>query len=163
MKVILTFFDNPQEQQQQPREETPLPESVDLHLTGQNHGGLEDLQISLTGVGDVDDDNLPAPENNVPPTSQTYNILSNNWWHDGVCFWKEKNYTNAPAKLTHPVNTTRDDVNLQLFERLFSKKFMEEVMIPTMNQSMNNPVSYGEFLCWIGLWILMSTVDGSDQ
>ena len=35
---------------------------------------------------DVDDDNLPAPENNVPPTSQTYNILSNNWGHDGVCF-----------------------------------------------------------------------------
>ena len=32
-----------------------------------------------------------------------------------------------------------------------------------MNQSMNNPVSYGEFLCWIGLWILMSTVDGSDR
>ena len=36
-------------------------------------------------------------------------------------------------------------------------------MIPTMNQSMINPVSYGEFLCWIGLWILMSTVDGSNQ
>ena len=43
MKVIPTFFDKPQEQQQQPQEETPLPESVDLHLTGQNHGGLEDL------------------------------------------------------------------------------------------------------------------------
>ena len=43
MKVILTFFDQPQEQQQQPQEETPLPESVDLHLTGQNHRGLEDL------------------------------------------------------------------------------------------------------------------------
>ena len=63
MKVILTFSDKPQEQQQQPQEETPLPESVDLHLTGQNHGGLEDLRISLTGVVDVDDDNLPAPGN----------------------------------------------------------------------------------------------------
>ena len=94
MKVIPTFFfDKPQEQQQQPQEETPLPESVDLHLTGQNHGGLEDMRITLTGVVDVDDDNLPAPENNVPPTSQTYNILSNNWGHDGVCFRKEKNYT----------------------------------------------------------------------
>ena len=66
MKVIPTFPDKPQEQQQQPQEETPLPESVDLHLTGQNQGGLEDLQISLTGVVDVDDDNLLAPENNVP-------------------------------------------------------------------------------------------------
>ena len=26
-----------------------------------------------------------------------------------------------------------------------------------------NPVSCGEFLCWIGLWILMSTVDGSNR
>ena len=35
------FFEKPQEQQQQPQEETPLPESVDLHLTGQNHGVLK--------------------------------------------------------------------------------------------------------------------------
>ena len=139
------FFDKPQEQQQQPQEEISLPEPFDLHLTGQNQGGLEDLQISLTCVMDVDDDSLPAPENNFPPTTQTYNILSNNRGHDGVCFWKEKNYTNTPAKLTHPVNTTRDDVNLQIFEWLFPQKIMEEVMIPTMNQLMNNPVSYGSF------------------
>ena len=35
-------------------------------------------------------------------------------------------------------------------------------MIPTMNQKLNNSVSYGALLSWIGLWILMSTVDGSD-
>ena len=36
-------------------------------------------------------------------------------------------------------------------------------MIPTMNQKLNNSVSFGELLSWIGLWILMSTVDGSDH
>ena len=36
-------------------------------------------------------------------------------------------------------------------------------MIPGMNKSLVPPISYGELLCWIGLWILMSTVDGSDH
>ena len=31
-----------------------------------------------------------------------------------------------------------------------------------MNQKLKNAVTYSEFLVWIGLWILMSTVDGSD-
>ena len=36
-------------------------------------------------------------------------------------------------------------------------------MIPTMNWKLSNPVSYGELLSWIGLWVLMSMVDGSDH
>ena len=36
-------------------------------------------------------------------------------------------------------------------------------MIPTMNWKMINSVSYGELLSWIGLWILMSMVGGSDH
>ena len=40
---------------------------------------------------------------------------------------------------------------------------MVEVMIPTMNKSLKTSVSYGALLSWIGLWILMSTADGSDR
>ena len=40
---------------------------------------------------------------------------------------------------------------------------MVEVMIPTMNKLLKTSVSYGELLSWIGLWILMSTVEGSDR
>ena len=40
---------------------------------------------------------------------------------------------------------------------------MVEVMIPSMNKLLKTSVSYGEMLSWIGLWILMSTVDGSDK
>ena len=36
-------------------------------------------------------------------------------------------------------------------------------MIPGMNKSLVPPISYGEVLSWFGLWILMSTVDGSDR
>ena len=43
---------------------------------------------------------------------------------------------------------TRDDINLQLLEHLFPKKFMVEVMIPTMNKSLKTSVSFGELLSW---------------
>ena len=36
-------------------------------------------------------------------------------------------------------------------------------MIPGMNKSLVPPISYGKLLCWLCLWILMSTVDGSDR
>ena len=36
-------------------------------------------------------------------------------------------------------------------------------MITTMNWKLNNSESYSELLSWIGLWILMSMVDGSDH
>ena len=90
-------------------------------------------------------------------------IISTEWGHEGVCFRKESNCPNSPAVLVCPVDITRDDVNLQLFECLFPKNFLQEVMIPIMNWKLSNPVSYGELLSWIGLWVLMSTVDGSDH
>ena len=154
------FFDVPQERQQETMD-TPLPDAVDDELRGENHGGLSDLVVALSGVVDVDDDNQPAPEN-IPTMTNTPSLLSTEWGHEGVCFRKESNHPNSPAVLVHPVNTKRDDVNLQLFEHLFPKNFLQEVMIPTMNRKLSNPVSYGELLSWIGLWVLMSTVDGSD-
>ena len=56
-----------------------------------------------------------------------------------------------------------DDVNLQLFEGLFPKEYLENVVLMETNQHLNDPLSYGELLHWIGLWVLMSTVDGSDR
>ena len=40
---------------------------------------------------------------------------------------------------------------------------METVLLEETNQSIEGePVTYGELLHWIGLWIIMSTCDGSD-
>ena len=151
------FFDVPQERQEETMG-TPLPDAVDNQLRGENHGGLSDLVVALSGMVDVDDNNQLAPEN-IPTMMNTPSIISTEWGHEGVCFRKESNHPNSPAVLIHPVDTTRDDVNLQLFERLFPKNFW---LIPTMNWKLSNPVSYGELLSWIGLWVLLSMVDGSD-
>ena len=116
------FFDVPQERQEETMD-TPLPDAVDNELRGENHGGLSDLVVALSGVVDVDDDNQPAPEN-IPTMMNTPSIISTEWGHEGVCFRKESNRPNSPAVLVHPVDTTRDDVNLQLFEWLFPKNFL---------------------------------------
>ena len=123
---------------------------------------MSDLVVALSGVVDVDDDNQLAPEN-IPTMTNTPSIISTEWGHEGVCFRKKSNHSNSPAVLIHPVDTTRDDINLQLFEHLFPNNFLQEVMIPTMNWKLSNPVLYGELLSWIGLWVLMSMVDGSDR
>ena len=155
------FFDVSQEAQQQQQADL-LPAVIDSEIQGENHGGTSDLLTALSGVVDIDDDNKPAPEN-VPTTATTSSVLSNEWGHMGICLRKQQSIANTQAKLVYPVDTTRDDINLQLFEHLFPKQFIENIMIPTMNQKLKNAVTYSEFLVWIGLWILMSTVDGSDR
>ena len=155
------FFDVSQEAQQQQQADL-LPPVIDSEIQGENHGGTLDLLTALSGVVDIDDDNEPAPEN-VPPTATSLSVLSNECGHTGICLHKQQSIANTPAKLVYPVDTTRNDINLQLFEHLFPKQFIENIMIPTMNRKLKNPVTYSEFLVWIGLWILMSTVDGSDR
>ena len=111
---------------------------------------------------DIDDNNDPVPEN-VLTITRAPSVLSNKWEHEGICFCKQQSIGNTLTKLVISVDMTRDDINLQLFEHLFPKMFMVEVMIPTMNKLLKTSVFYGELVSWIGLWILMSTVDGSDR
>ena len=62
------------------------------------------------------------------------------------------------------VDTTRVDINLQLFEWLFPQKYVEDVIHVKTNKVLDQqPVTYGELLHWIGLWVLISTFDGSDH
>ena len=108
------FFDVQQERQEETMD-TPLPDAVNNELSGGNHGGLSDLVVALSGVVDVDDDNQLAPEN-IPTTTDTPSIISTKWGCEGVCFRKEANCPNSPAVLIHPIDTKRDDINLQLFQ-----------------------------------------------
>ena len=110
------FFDVPQERQEETMD-TPLPDAVDNELSGGNHGGLSDLVVAFSGVVNVDDDNQPAPEN-IPTMTDTPSIISTKWGHEGLCFRKEANCPSSPAVLVCPVDTTRDNINLQLFECL---------------------------------------------
>ena len=49
----------------------------------------------------------------------------------------------------------------------FFKQYVEGIIIPQTNirlrQEKHRQVSYGEFLCWNGLWLLMATINGPDR
>ena len=53
---------------------------------------------------------------------------------------------------------------VQLFEGFFPKELLQ-IVIDIVNEKMNGEeeVVYGEFQQWIGIWVLMSTVDGTDR
>ena len=54
----------------------------------------------------------------------------------------------------------------QLFEVVF-KDFILEIIIPQTNLDIqrvkHRPTTYGEFLHWLGLWLLMATINGPDH
>ena len=54
----------------------------------------------------------------------------------------------------------------QLFEMFFFKPYVEGIIIPQTNICLQKEkhclVSYGEFLCWLGLWFLMATINSPD-
>ena len=114
--------------QEQPQEQL-LPAVVDDNLMGENHGGQQDLAIALTGILDIDDDNEPVPENiPAPPPPPIPSILSMVWGCYRFCCRKSNNLADTQAKLVNAVDTTRDNINLQLFEWLFPQKYIEDVI-----------------------------------
>ena len=140
----------------------PLPEAVDDAI----NGASEEVNTieALQGVVDIDDNNEPAPEN-VPATTDTSNrLLSTEWGHDGFCFQKSQNFGSTRARLNFSVDPTCHGYYVSFFEGFFPKELLQNV-IDIVNEKMNGEeeVVYGQFLQWIGIWVLMSTVDGVDR
>ena len=136
----------------------PLPAAVDDYINDNRVNTIEALQ----DVVEVDDDNDPAPEN-VPQRSDNNATVFGEWGHTGFCHRRMQNTPNSPAKLNFGINTTADDIYVQLFEGLFPANLLD-TMVTEMNKNISgDPLTYGELLKWIGLWVLMSTVDGSDR
>ena len=156
------LFDNPGDNVES--EETPpvtLPEAVDEALNGQS---VENNTIeALRDIVDIDDDNEPALENVPQPTDNATRILSMEWGHSGLCFCHVNNLGPHRARLNFPVDGSRGDYYLQLFEGLFPHDLLLVVIEKVNDNVEGRMVSYGEFLWWIGIWILMSTVDGADR
>ena len=117
----------------------------------------------------VDDNNQPLPEN-VPTQGETTTTANqpqifSSWEHSGSCFCYLEGGRKNKARLNF--NTDVNPTIEQLFEMFFFKPFILEVIIPQTNKCMkedkHRAVTYGEFLCWLGLWFLMATVTGPDH
>jgi len=53
--------------------------------------------------------------------------------------------------------------SLHLFELLFPKAFVVDVMLKAMNERVTQQITYGKFLWFNGLWFLMSTMHFDHQ
>ena len=134
----------------------PLPEVVDNAINGMSEEA--NTIKALQGVVDIDDDNEPAPKN-VPTADNSNRLLSTEWGHGGFCFRGSQNFGSTWAKLNFSVDTTCHGYYIQLFKGFFPKQLLQNV-IDIVNEKMDGDkeVVYGEFIWWIGICVLMSTV-----
>jgi len=111
----------------------------------------------------IDDDNAPLPEN-VPlvlPNARYENCSYNQQWgHSNVCNRKKQSLENVnpslPSQSRHYKPT-----RIQLWEMLFPKQFIIDVILKLVNKTIKSgEVSYGEFLRFLGVFFMMSTIVG---
>lgn len=116
----------------------------------------------------VDDDNNPIPEN-IPATKDDGDdkddddcYYNHDWGFSGICPRRMNNIANSLPVVKGSIKKSPDlDI---LFELFFPKTFIVEVMIPKMNSKLRcGKLSYGEFLRFLGLWLVMGTVHNKSR
>jgi len=154
------FFNNPQVLDsneavpQEVQEQVRLPdEAVEMA----ERSFVDPLSLNQLGPSlMIDDDNEPAPEN-VPNNNSNANIQFFEWGINGnICNRMQTGATKVRARILNFLQEVRP-TTLQLFELLFPKSFVIDVMLKKMNEQVTQQITYGEFLRFIGLWFLMAT------
>jgi len=135
-------------------EEQEMPAAI---LEQAERGGTLEVEDYL-GMGlTVDNDKEPAPEN-VPTNTDRSEVAYDGWaGHQAICPRRSTVGAKKRAKIIH---FPRDVIptSLQLFELLFPTEFVKTVMLPKMNERLEEQaITYGEWLRFIGLWFLMAT------
>ena len=117
-----------------------LPQAI-LDVIQSPHLDVDDIRAAENVAPMVDDDNMPAVEN--IPQQDTNNNNDNNdimlgWEHSGICECRTAIRTNATPmlKLLNTRDEVNDPTNLQLFEALFFKSFIQSTIIPKMNANL---------------------------
>jgi hypothetical protein len=115
-------------------------------------------RLCAEGYG-IDDDNEPAPENVVPNNNN--NTADNNgiyqgWGSQTICHRRSQGHRFENACLSqNPANNRR----ISWFLHFLPVQFLHDVILVETNKSMEGkPVEWPEFLRFIGLLLLMSTV-----
>ena len=149
------FFTAAEERQEETKEETEeFPPEVVNQIVEGRVSNTTDLEHHF----DIDDDNAPAPEN-IPNTANPTPTIFSEWCHPTMCYRRSQNLPASKARL---LNQMRDSklTKVQLFELLFPKQYLTNVLIPLVNKTLSTAMDYGEFLRWLGIWFLMATIQG---
>ena len=126
---------------------------------------IEEIGVASAAAPMVDDDNKPAPENCLS-NGETVDDIFSGWTHSGICERKALISRNAKPELSFWTNKSVEPSNLQIWEGLFFTSFIKHVILPQTNNKQpvgEKHVQYGEFLHWLGLWMLMGTLIGPQR
>jgi hypothetical protein len=128
---------------------------------GENANVAENVaRLRAEGYG-VDDDNEPAPENIPLPSNQHQeNNLYSQWGSKNVCNRRSNGHCEENAQV-HQM--PMDDKRISWFLHFFPMAFLRDVIITETNNKMtgNKKLEEAEFLRFIGLLMLMATVQTS--
>jgi hypothetical protein len=112
------------------------------------------LAMGLT----VDDDNMPAPENIPQPQATSTEDVVYEAWDSDVCCHRAKEIGRSEPKPTL-VNAPEGDNLTDWFLFFLPWKFFKATIIAATNRRIDgNQITEGEFLRYLGIWLLLSTV-----
>ena len=104
----------------------------------------------------VDDDNEPAPENiPVPGTVEVDN--GGTWGWDGTCKRKITGAVNHRPSINSLTGLLLETVSyVTMFLLFFPRKFIEETIIKQTNLQLEEDMTLGEFLRYLGIWLVIT-------
>ena len=113
---------------------------------------LSDDHDEVHGAGvEVDDDNLPTPEN-IPTPNEEVQSVTGDWGINRQCYRRAAGHQN----LTPQLENCNMGSSLTLFKQLFPIMFLKDVIIANINKVIKGEqVEYREMLHFFGLWFLM--------
>ena len=113
-----------------------LPQAI-LDVIQNPHLDVDDFQAAGNMAPMVDDDNMPTVEN-IPQQDTNNNNIMLGWQHSGICARCSSIRMNATPvlKSLNTSDETNDPTNLQLFEALFFKSFIQSTIILKMNENL---------------------------
>lgn len=133
----------------------------------------DDIQAVLDAGLQVEDDNQPSPENvprrTDPPPNNMNNMMKkmkNSTMNVSVCKRTGvRGVSDRNARLLDAKCNTGTHQHIDCFETMFFKQFIIDVIVPETNKRLDpkkgGPLTCGEFLCWIGIWLLIGTTNKS--
>ena len=105
----------------------------------------------------VDDDNDPAPENIPYGTTTKSSNPNGKWGWNGQYHQKLTGAHNLQPKLNIVSGIHLDVLGcVAMFLIFFSKVFVEIVIIKLTSDALVQPLSMGEFLQFIGIWLVIT-------
>lgn len=112
---------------------------------------------------DVDDDD-ECLEENIPATSTDSDatISDEKWGWQGIDHRRQMNVCNVPPSMALMHDAALSVASyLTMFFLFFPRDFLEDILIAKTNEKLADPTSLGEFLRWIGVWLLLSSTSGN--